>query len=192
MPSGPDYSGDLMKIFSITQDDKYKTLVDLDHASGLQDFATKLAYGEVTVDEKSEEYQLVFNVDDKKKKGLSDFYTYFRPVLVVSRRAYLECGRLESFPRLPIASPHPDDVALFVSDLVSGIFDFENSDYDKGDTGYVVYKTVLKVPKTFDSQIFRIPENPQAVYVSEVFKTEVEARGLVGLKFQMVEVFINS
>jgi hypothetical protein len=154
----------------------------------LQELATKLAYGDAQIEDNSKKFQLVFNLDDKKKKSHSDFYTYFRPVLVVSRKAYSELSFLERFPRLSIAAPNADDIALYVSELVNGIFDFENSDYDKGDAGYVVYKIALKISKTFSSKIFRVPENPQAVYVSEDFKTKVEAGGLLGIRFHEVKV----
>lgn len=134
-----------MKIYSITQDDKYKTLIEADQVDGLQAFATKLAYGDASAVGDSSEYRLIYNSDDKKKKALSDFYTFFRPILVVSQKAYNELGFLQSLPRVNISGPRAGDVALYVAELMSGMFNAEKSDYDKGEGGYVVYKAVLRV-----------------------------------------------
>ncbi|KII28712.1 hypothetical protein NL64_23265 [Pseudomonas fluorescens] len=62
-----------MKIYSITQDDRYKTLVDADQSEGLQDFATQLAYGETTLVPEKQIFQVVYNSDDKKNQNFLIF-----------------------------------------------------------------------------------------------------------------------
>lgn len=176
-----------MKVYSITQDDKYKTLVDADQAGSLQEFATKLAYGETILEPEKQVFHVVYNSDDKKKPAFSDFYTFFRPVLVVSEKAYDALGFLQGFPKVKLLGPRAGDVAVFISELLSNVFDFEQSDYDKGEGGYVVYKAVLKIPESYMGEIFRIPENPQVLYVSQVFKETIEALGLKGVAFKEVD-----
>jgi hypothetical protein len=176
-----------MKIYAITQDDKYKTLVGGEQANSLQEFATKLAFKEVGLDSESDLYSVVYNSDDKKKKALSDFYTFFRPVLILSKMAYDELFFLRDFPCLRISSPRADDVAVFVSTVLTKAFDYEKSDYDKGPNGYVVYKPVLKISSDRTEAIFRIAESPQSLFVSQLFKDSVESKGLKGLKFREVE-----
>jgi hypothetical protein len=176
-----------MKFYSITQDDKYKTLIDMNQVDGLQDFATKLAYGDASLESDTQKYSVVYNSDDKKKSALSDFYTFFRPILVVSEKAYEELGFLQVFPRVKISGPRENDVALYIAELLSDVFDFEKSDYDKGENGYVVYKAVLKTPENYRGEIFRVYESPQVLYVSQVFKEAVESNGLKGLVFREVE-----
>lgn len=175
-----------MKIYSITQDDRYKTLVDADQSEGLQDFATQLAYGETTLVPEKQIFQVVYNSDDIKKSELSDFFTFFRPVLVVSEKAYGALKFLQGFPRIKLLGPRTGDVAVFITELVSNAFDFEQSDYDRGEGGYVVYKAVLNISESHVREIFRIPENPQVLYVSQVFKDTVEALGLRGIAFKEV------
>lgn len=177
-----------MKFYSITQNDKYKTLIDADQVEGLQDFAIKLAYAEASLEPDGREYRIVYNSDDKKKAALSDFYTFFRPVLVVSEKAYAELGFLRDLPRVKISGPRVEDVALYVAEVLSNVFDYEKSDYDKGDGGYVVYKAVLKIPESYRGEIFRISESPQILYVSQVFKDAVESNGLKGLSFREAEL----
>ena len=176
-----------MMIYSITQDDKYKTLIDADHGEGLHDFATKLAYGSSSLESDNREYRVVYNPDDTRKVALSDFYTFFRPVLVVSAKAYEELGFLQVLPRVKMSGPRADDVALYVAELLLDVLDYEESDYDKGEGGYVVYKAVLKMPRNFGGEIFRVSESPQVLYVSQVFKDAVESNGLNGLSFRAVE-----
>ncbi|MGF6110223.1 hypothetical protein HKK52_00135 [Pseudomonas sp. ADAK2] len=176
-----------MKFYSITQNDKYKTLIDADQVGGLQDFATKLAYGETSLESDGREYRIVYNSDDEKKAAVSDFHTFFRPVLVVSEKAYAALGFLRVLPRVKISGPRFEDVALYITELLPDVFDFEKSDYDKGEGGYVVYKAVLKIPESYRGEIFRISESPQLLYVSQVFKDAVELSGLKGLNFREVE-----
>lgn len=176
-----------MKIYTITQDEKYKTLVDGEHVESLQEFATKLAFREASLDSESELHSVIYNSDDKKKKALSDFYTYFRPVLILSKTAYDELFFLQKFPCLKISSPRPDDIAVFVSKILKNAFDYEKSDYDKGPNGYVVYKPVLKLSADRTEAIFRITESPQSLFVNQFFKDSVESKGLKGLKFREVE-----
>ena len=82
--------------------------------------------------------------------------------------------------------PRAGDVAVFVAEVLSDAFDVDQSDYDKGEGGYVVYKAVLNIPENYKSEIFRIPENPQVLYVSQVFKDAVESQGLRGVAFKEV------
>lgn len=175
-----------MKIYSITQDDKYKTLVDTSQLGGLQDFATKLAYGETTLDSGQHIFRVVYNSDDRKKSAHSDFFTFFRPVLVVSDKAYEALEFLQGFPKIELLGPRAGDVAVFITELLSDAFDFKQSDYDKGAGGYVVYKAVLKIPESYVREIFRIPENPQVLYVNQAFKDAVETLGLRGIAFNEV------
>lgn len=176
-----------MKIYTITQDDKYKTLVDGEQVESLQELSTKLAFREAKLDPENDFYSVVYNSDDKKKKALSDFYTYFRPVLILSKKAYDELVFLQGLPRFRISSPRADDVAVFVSTVLTKAFDYEKSDYDKGPSGYVVYKPVLKLSPDHTEAIFRIAESPQSLFVSQLFKDSVESKGLKGLKFREVE-----
>lgn len=90
-------------------------------------------------------------------------------------------------PRVKISGPRFEDVALYITELLPDVFDFEKSDYDKGEGGYVVYKAVLKIPESYRGEIFRISESPQLLYVSQVFKDAVELSGLKGLNFREVE-----
>ncbi|MBV7556143.1 double-CXXCG motif protein [Pseudomonas sp. PDM28] len=175
-----------MKIYSITQDDKYKTLIDADQVESLQEFATKLAYGEVILESERQAFCVVYNSDDKNKPALSDFFTFFRPILVVSEKAYDALDFLQTFPRVKLLGPRAGDVAIFIAELLSNAFDIDQSDYDRGEGGYVVYKAVLKIPESYTGEIFRIPENPQVLYVSQVFKDAVESLGLRGLAFKEV------
>jgi hypothetical protein len=175
-----------MKIYSITQNDKYKTLVDADQVESLQEFATRLAYGDAILEPKKQAYHVVYNSDDKNKPALSDFFTFFRPILVVSEKAYGALGFLQVFPRVKLLGPRAGDVAVFITELLLDAFDVEHSDYDKGEGGYVVYKAVLKLPENYKVEIFRIPENPQVLYVSQIFKDFVESLGLKGLTFKEV------
>jgi hypothetical protein len=175
-----------MKIYSITQNDKYKTLVDADQVESLQEFATKLAYGDAILESEKQSYRVIYNSDDKNKSAFSDFFTFFRPILVVSEKAYDALGFLQVFPRVKLLGPRAGDVAVFVTELLSDAFDVDQSDYDKGEGGYVVYKAVLKIPENYKGEIFRIPENPQVLYVSQVFKDAVESQGLRGVAFKEV------
>ncbi|WP_169316102.1 imm11 family protein, partial [Pseudomonas agarici] len=147
----------------------------------------ELAFREASLDPESELYSVVYNSDDKKKKASSDFYTYFRPVLILSKRAYDELIFLQDLPCLRISSPRTDDVAIFVSTVLKNAFDYEKSDYDKGPNGYVVYKPVLKLSADCTEAIFRIAESPQSLFVNQLFKDSVESKGLKGLKFREVE-----
>ena len=175
-----------MKIYSITQSDKYKALIDADQVKNLQQFATKLAYGDTTLACESRVYRVMYNSDDKNKAALSDFFTFFRPVLVISGKAYGELDFLQAYPQVKLLGPRVGDVAVFVTELLPGVFDCEQSDYDIGEGGYVVYKAVLKMPENYSGEIFRVPENPQALYVNQVFKNTVESKNLKGLVFKEV------
>lgn len=175
-----------MKIYSITQNDKYKTLVDVDQVESLQEFATRLAYCDATLESEKQTYHVVYNSDDKNKPALSDFFTFFRPILVVSEKAYDALGFLQIFPRVKLFGPRVGDVAVFITELLSDAFDVDQSDYDKGEGGYVVYKAVLNVPANYKGEIFRVPENPQVLYVSQVFKDAVESQGLRGVAFKEI------
>ena len=59
---------------------------------GLQDFASKLAYGDASLKADNKKYSVVYNSDDKKKSALSDFYTFLDTILVVSEKTYEELG----------------------------------------------------------------------------------------------------
>ena len=177
-----------MKIYTITQDDKYKTLVDGEEVESLQEFAKKLAFREANLDCEIELYSVAYNTEDKKKKASSGFYTYFRPILILSKTAYDELTFLQDLPRIIISSPRPDDIAIFVSTILTNAFDYEKSDYDKGPNGYVVYKPVLKLSADRTEAIFRITESPQSLFVNQLFKDSVESKGLKGLKFREVEL----
>ncbi len=176
-----------MKIYTITQDDKYKKLVDGEQVESLQEFAIKLAFREASLDPESDLYFIAYNPDDEKKKALSDFYTFFRPILVLSKTAYDELIFLQKLPCVRISSPRADDVAVFVSTVLTKAFDYEKSDYDKGPNGYVVYKTVLKLSEDRTEAIFRIAESPHSLFVSQFFKDSIESKGLKGLEFREVE-----
>lgn len=175
-----------MKVYSITQDDKYKTLIDAEQVESLQGFATKLAYGEVILESERQAFCVVYHSDDKHKSELSDFFTFFRPILVVSEKAYGALEFLQGFPKVKLLGPRAGDVAVFITELLRNAFDFEQSDYDRGECGYVVYKAVLKIQESYVREIFRIPENPQVLYVSQAFKDSVEALGLRGIAFKEV------
>ena len=172
-----------MKIYSISQNDKYRTLIDADQAKSLQQFAQKLAYGEDVLESEREIFRVVYNSDDKNKPARSDFFTFFRPVLVVSEKAYEALDFLQTFPKVELLGPRAGDVAVFIAELLLNAFDIDQSDYDKGESGYVVYKPVLKVPGNYKGKIFRIPESPQVLYVSQEFKDVVCLHGLRGITF---------
>jgi hypothetical protein len=97
---------------------------------------------------------------------------------------------LAKLSRVIVDIPREGDVALYVANLISGLFDFENSDFDKSPNGYVVYRTVMKSPEALTEQIFRIPENPMVLFVTKEFKDAVLLSGLKGLVFREVEILV--
>lgn len=182
--SGPIYLGEIVKYYKITQDDKYKTLIDGDSAKSLQQFAIQLAYGKADM-KGDETFKVKYNEDDHKKKPLSDIYTFFRPILIASEKAAeaLQCTKQQ---QLKLELPQEGLVGFFVTPLLENHLDKEKSKYDQGPNGYVVYKMALKNVSTIEHDIFRILESPQTIIVSEQLKERILKRNLKG--FTLVEI----
>lgn len=177
-----------MNIYTLTEGDKYKTLVDEDHAGGLQEFASSLAFNRALLPIQEFVGRVIYNPEDSKKKALSDFYTFFRPVLIASESAIGSLAALAKLPKVNVVTPREGDTALYVPNVVSGLFNFEESDYDEGPNGYVVYRTVLNSTVALTEQIFRIPESPMTLFVTQEFKDEVLLNKLKGLVFREVKL----
>lgn len=176
-----------MNIYALTEDDKYKTLVDEEHAGGLQEFASSLAFNRALLPFHEFVGRVIYNPEDSKKKAHSDFYTFFRPILIASDSAVSKLAALAKLPRVKVMTPRQGDTALYVPNMVSGLFNFEESDYDEGPNGYVVYRTVLNSTVALTEQIFRIPESPMALFVTQEFKDEVLLNKLKGLVFREIK-----
>lgn len=183
--SGPIYLGDIVKYYKITQDDRYKTLIDGDSAKSLQQFAIQLAYGKAEL-KGDEVFKVKYNEDDHKKKPLSDIYTFFRPILIASEKAVeaLQCTKKQQ--PLNLELPQEGLVGFFVTPLLENHLDKEKSKYDQGPDGYVVYKMVLKNVSTIEYDMFRILESPQTIIVSEQVKERILERKLKG--FTLIEI----
>ncbi|MFO3664499.1 MULTISPECIES: imm11 family protein [Pseudomonas syringae group genomosp. 2] len=171
-----------MKYYKITQDDRYKTLIDGDSAKSLQQFAIELAYGKVEL-KGDEVFKVKYNEDDSKKKPLSDIYTFFRPIVIASEKAIeaLQCTG-EQQP-LKLELPQEGFLGFFVTPLLENYLDKEKSKYDQGPNGYVVYKMVLKNVSTIKYDMFRILESPQTIIISEQVKERILKRKLKGFTF---------
>ncbi|KPY85809.1 hypothetical protein RA263_27330 [Pseudomonas syringae pv. tagetis] len=174
-----------MKYYKITQDDRYKTLIDGDSSNSLQQFAIQLAYGKVEL-KGDEAFKVKYNEDDHKKRPLSDIYTFFRPILIASEKAIeaLQCTKKQQ--PLKLESPQEGLVGFFVTTLLENHLDKEKSKYDQGPNGYVVYKMALKNVSTIKHDMFRILESPQTIIVSEHVKERILERKLKG--FTLVEI----
>jgi hypothetical protein len=177
-----------MNIYTLTEGDKYKTLVDEDHAGGLQEFASSLAFNRALLPIQEFVGRVIYSPEDSKKKALSDFYTFFRPVLIASESAVGSLAALAKLPKVNVVTPREGDTALYVPNVVSGLFNFEGSEYDEGPNGYVVYRTVLNSTVALTEQIFRIPESPMTLFVTQEFKDEVLLNKLKGLVFREVKL----
>ncbi|AVB18208.1 MULTISPECIES: hypothetical protein [Pseudomonas syringae group] len=174
-----------MKYYKITQDDRYKTLIDGDSAKSLQQFATQLAYGKAELIG-NEAFKVKFNEDDNKKKPLSDIYTFFRPILIASERAAeaLQCTKKQQAIKLEL--PQEGLVGFFVTQLLENHLNKEKSKYDQGPNGYVVYKMVLQNASIIKHDMFRILESPQTIIASEQVKERILERKLKG--FTLIEI----
>jgi hypothetical protein len=177
-----------MNIYTLTESDQYKTLVDEEHVGGLQEFASSLAFNRALLPIQEFVGRVIYNPGDSKKKADSDFYTFFRPVLIASESAIGKLSALAKLPKINVVTPRKGDTALYVPNVVSGLFNFEQSDYDEGPSGYVVYRTVLNSTVALTEQIFRIPESPMVLFVTQDFKDEVLLNGLKGLVFREIKI----
>lgn len=178
----------MSKFYVLVQDDKFKSLLDSPSSLGLYEFSIALAYGEATVDEEAGIYDLVYNTEHKRGKSASDVFTYFRPVIVFSRKVYDGLDYLKKFPEVRINSPVKSHVAIFIDTSLVGIFDRQRSKYDEWPDGYVVYDLVLRDMDDVTCDIFRVAESPKVVVVSQKFKDDVESMNVKGFSFRELKV----
>ncbi|WP_081262346.1 imm11 family protein [Ralstonia solanacearum] len=181
----------MTEIYVIGKDDKFPTLVQDDSDGELiaeNDFALRAGSIEMNGVEFGDDYlpvRLKIANEDRKKKGNSDVQTHFMSFIILSRKAVEALSDLldGAGQMLPIDDRYPDLQGFHVTRIVRDAVDFDRSEYVVYPRGTLIRKTVLLKERVEGVPIFKIQEDPTRVFISDVFRRQVEEKKLKGFSF---------